>query len=212
MKAIALDFDGVVVESVHLKNLAFGELFRDEHPDKVDDVVHFQLAHMGLSRLEKFPRIYAEILGVPFPDGELERLDERFSQIVYDAVVACPFVPGARELLERRSSALPFFVVSATPEWEVRRIVEARGLERYFRAVYGAPATKPELLRRILDDEGIEPQELVFVGDAINDFLAAEAVGVRFVGRVPPGEESPFPEVPRVADLAELDSLLPSLD
>jgi beta-phosphoglucomutase-like phosphatase (HAD superfamily) len=54
IRALALDFDGVVVESVEIKNLAFGELFRATHPEKADAVVAFQQAHMGLSRFDKF--------------------------------------------------------------------------------------------------------------------------------------------------------------
>lgn len=208
MKAVAFDFDGVIVESVDVKNRAFGELFRDEYPDKVQEVSDFQLANVGLSRLEKFPRIYDEILGVAFPDGELGRLDERFSRIVYDAVVSCPFVAGALDLLERLHAGHRLFVVSATPEWELRRIVESRGLAPYFTAVYGAPAKKVDLLRGILTDEELAPTELLFVGDALNDLHAARARGVPFVGRVPAGEPSPFPPgepVLVVGDLAELD-------
>jgi HAD superfamily hydrolase (TIGR01549 family) len=213
VEAVALDFDGVVVESVELKNRAFGELFRDDHPDKVDEIVRFQLANIGLSRLAKFPRIYEEILEIPFPEGELERLDQRFSQIVYEAVVGCPYVPGARELLEGNGGDHAFFVVSATPEWELRRIVEARGLAPFFRAVYGAPDKKPELLRRILADEGLDPDALLFVGDAENDFAAARETGVAFVGRVPKGAPSPFPpEQAVVSDLAELASMLRGVD
>lgn len=215
MRAVAFDFDGVIVESVDLKNRAFGELFRDKHPDKVEEVIHFQLENIGLSRLEKFPRIYDEILGVAFPEGELERLDERFSRIVYEAVVSCPFVAGALELLVRLHVDHRLFVVSATPQWELQRIVELRGLSPYFTAVCGAPAKKPDLLRQILADEGLAPSQLLFVGDAINDLHAAKVSGVPFVGRVPPGEPSPFPPdepILVVADLDELDRGWSALD
>ena len=46
------------------------------------------------------------------------------------------------------------------------------------------------------------------VGDALTDMEAARAVGIPFVGRVPPGEADPFglPHVTRVPDLAALDA------
>ena len=38
--AVVFDFDGVIVESVELKNLAFGELFRASHPQFVEEIDH----------------------------------------------------------------------------------------------------------------------------------------------------------------------------
>ena len=208
IRALALDFDGVVVESVELKNRAFGELFRDTHPDKVEAVVAFQIEHMGLSRFDKFPRIYAEVLGEPFPEGESERLDAALTALVYEGVATCPFVPGARELIERRSKEVPVFVASATPELEVRSLVEARGLAPFVTAAYGSPAKKADSLRRIVAEADCEAAEVLFVGDTISDQRAAREAGVIFVGRVPPGEPAPFEQetgLHVVADLAGLD-------
>ncbi|HVS84973.1 MAG TPA: HAD-IA family hydrolase [Gaiellaceae bacterium] len=210
IRALALDFDGVVVESVELKNRAFGELFRETHPDKVEAVIALHKANMGVSRYEKFPRIYAEVLGEPFPEGESERLDRALTALVYEGVVACEFVPGARELIERRSREVPVFVASATPEEEVRSLVEARGLAPFVTAAYGSPARKADSLRRIAAEAGCATADVLFVGDTTSDQRAAREAGVVFVGRVPAGEASPFePEdgVRTVADLAELDAL-----
>lgn len=215
ISVLALDFDGVVVESVELKNRAFGELFRDTHPDKVEEVVAFQIANVGLSRFEKFPRIYEEILGAPFPDGESERLDAALTALVYEGVVACAFVPGARELIERRAAELPVYVASATPEEEVRSLVEARGLAPFVRAAYGSPTRKADGLRRIAAEAGCAPADVLFVGDSASDQRAARESGVRFVGRVPPGAASPFapePLLAEVADLAELDRIWDGLE
>ena len=210
IRALALDFDGVVVESVELKNRAFGELFRETHPERVEDVVAFQIAHMGLSRFEKFPRIYEEVLGEPFPEGASERLDRMLTELVYEGVATCPFVHGARELIERVSAELPVYVASATPEEEVRSLAEARGLAPFLTAAYGSPARKADSLKRIVAECGCDPAAVLFVGDTVSDRRAARAAGVTFVGRVPPGEEPRFePEegLRVVADLAELDRI-----
>ena len=202
---LVLDFDGVVVESVELKDRAFGELFRDTHPDRVDDIVRFQAQIAGRSRYERFPLIY-EYLGLPFPDGESERLDRRLSELLFEAVATCPFVPGARELIERRSRELPVYVASATPEEEVRRLIEARGLAPFVRAAYGAPARKADNLLRIAREERSDPGRMLFVGDSATDERAASEAGVPFVGRVAPGVASPFrTDTPVVSDLTELD-------
>jgi phosphoglycolate phosphatase-like HAD superfamily hydrolase len=207
--AAVFDFDGVIVESVDLKNRAFGELFRADHPEKVDEIIAFQLENVGASRLTKFPRIYEEILGLPFPAGELERLDREFSRIVFDAVATCPFVPGAEALLERLDTeGVPLYIASATPEREVQRLVETRGLSNRFHAVRGAPTPKADVLRDVAAECGVGSELVLFVGDAANDLRAAQEAGATFVGRVPSGAASPFPPgTVTVADLAELDRI-----
>ena len=203
---LVLDFDGVVVESVELKDRAFGELFRDTHPERVEELVRFQSQIAGRSRYERFPLIY-EYLGLPFPEGESERLDRRLSELLFDAVASCPFVAGARDAIERWRREVPVYVASATPEEEVRRLVDARGLASYFKAAYGAPARKADNLRRIAAEEECETGRLLFVGDSATDQLAADEAGVAFIGRVADGELSPFREgTIVVSDLTELDA------
>lgn len=205
-EVLVLDFDGVIVESVELKDRAFGELFRETHPERVEDVVRFQAQIAGRSRYERFPLIY-EYLGLPFREGESERLDRRLSELLFEAVATCPLVAGARELLERRSREAPIYVASATPEAEVRKLIETRGLAPYIRAAYGAPSRKANNLRRIAAETGVNPIRLLFVGDSATDLSAADEAGVRFVGRVARGLASAFPDCTDiVADLSEFDA------
>jgi phosphoglycolate phosphatase-like HAD superfamily hydrolase len=123
-------------------------------------------------------------------------------------MLSCEFVAGAPELLERLVAAYPLYVASATPEGEIREIVSERGLDRFFAAVYGSPASKAEILRRILAENEYASDEVVFVGDALSDYNAALEVGAAFVARVPPNGDVVFPAngvAQTVPDLRELD-------
>lgn len=210
VRAIVLDFDGVVLESADIKTRAFGRLFEGE-PEHTDAIVRLHLDNVGLPRSDKFRIIYREVLRRPLDETELDRLGREFSEIVFDEILACAPVAGALEFLAAHASTRLLFVASATPQDELREIVRERGLEGYFRAVYGSPDDKTEILRRIIRDWALDLGEVVFVGDAMGDLKHARAVGVGFVGRVPPGAESPFPpgeSLNIVGDLAELGALL----
>jgi HAD superfamily hydrolase (TIGR01549 family) len=202
IRAVVLDFDGVVLESAEIKTNAFRQLF-----DGNEEAVAYHLAHVGVSRYEKFRHIVTEILGRAYTEDEERRLGERFNELVLEAVLRCPFVPGARELLDRRHREVPLFVASGTPEPELRQIVAARGIEHVFAGVYGTPPTKGEIIGRILSERELERPAVVMVGDADTDLKGAREAGVRFVGRVRPGDPDPFENesVPVVGDLAELD-------
>ena len=205
-RVIIFDFDGVVLESADIKTRAFALLF-DEHPDEhVEAIVELHLRLAGVSRYEKFKLIYEDILELPLDDDELQRLGEEFSRIALEEILSCEFVTGAREFLQRRHRSHALYVASGTPEEELRHIVRQRRLERFFRGVYGTPAVKADISRRILEETGAEPHEAVFIGDATTDLEGAREAGVPFIGRRPPDGPDPFEgeAVPVVADLDEL--------
>ncbi|MBI4424841.1 MAG: HAD family hydrolase [Elusimicrobia bacterium] len=206
---IALDFDGVVLESVDAKTRAFERLFAPEGPENARRIVDFHVANGGISRFEKFRWAYREVLRRPLPPVEEARLGERFNALVEETVSRCDWVPGAREFIESWHARLPLYVASGTPEDELRRIVARRGLDGRFRGVYGSPARKDAILGRVAAELGAQPGELVLVGDAMNDHDAAAAAGCRFVGRALPGGPAAFP--PGTTVLADLRGLAATL-
>lgn len=202
---IIFDFDGVLVESVDIKTEAFRELFRDAG-SHVDEIVAFHQAQGGMSRFEKFRTIYRDILRRPLDDETFDGLCSRFAILVREAIMRCPEVPGSAALLRAQAAAgVRMFIASATPELELRDIVEARKLGAFFRGVFGSPRPKAEITRAILAAEGGNPARWWFIGDAVNDLHAAEEAGVTFIARVRAGDPDVFPpHVRRIVDLTEL--------
>lgn len=207
-KAIAFDFDGVILESAAVKSEAMAALFAG-HPEHVAAIVALHERHAGISRFVKFDMIYRDILKRPLAPAAQQALGRQFSNLVLEKVLAAPLVPGVREFLESRRGTTPLYVVSGTPEDELSTIVAERGLAEYFRRVYGSPREKPEILRAILADSGLRPDALVFIGDGLSDYEAAAEISVGFVGRVPERRTSPFPSgTLTVGDLRGLDRAL----
>jgi len=210
-KAIAFDFDGVVLESAAVKSEALAALFAG-HPGHVAEIVALHERHAGISRFVKFDLIFRDILKKPLDPGRREELGRKFSALVLEKVLATPFVAGAREFIEANHRATPLYVVSGTPQGELKTIVARRGLARHFRGIFGSPREKPEILRAILAERGLEPAALAFVGDGLSDHEAAAETSVAFVGRVAEGRASPFPPgTPTVPDLRRLDRALAAI-
>jgi phosphoglycolate phosphatase-like HAD superfamily hydrolase len=76
----------------------------------------------------------------------------------------------------------------------MKKVVKDKKLQKYFSAVYGSPRSKDELVRLILRERKLKKNEVVFVGDSINDYDGAKKAGVKFVGRLHPRERNPFPK------------------
>lgn len=192
-KVIIFDFDGVLAESVDVKTKAFACLFADYGKEVVQKVVDYHLKNGGVSRYEKFKYYYKEILKEPLSNEKLNELGERFSQLVVDEVVKAPEVKGANKFLERYYKDLCFYVVSGTPEEELKQIINKRNMQKYFLGVYGSPAKKGELIQNILKDNGYKKIEVMVTGDSITDYEAAKNAGVNFAGRIIKNDRNPFP-------------------
>ena len=205
-QAIIFDFDGVIVESGDIKTEAFAELYRDHGEQIAQAAVAYHRANGGMSRYLKFHHFQQQLLKKPpLTQEEEHMLDQRFSQLVMQAVIASEAVAGAETLIRTASENLLLFIASGTPENELRSIVEQRGLSPFFSAVHGAPALKQTIIADILSRFDLNPERVLMIGDALVDYESALQNGIAFLGRVRPQDANPFPtEVEIMADLCPL--------
>ena len=210
LKAIIFDFDGVLCESLEIKKEAFRRLFLD-YPQSLDRIVDFHMSNGGMSRFEKFQIIYRDILKAKLTPHQSKVLDRQFTEFSHQYVVRAPLVVGAGEFLKEYFRKLLFFIVSGTPQKEMRAIVQEKKLAPYFKGVYGSPRGKGELISLILSENKLKKNEVIFIGDSLADHQGALDAGVRFIGRIHNRYPNPFLHLPLkdfVRDIDELKDLL----
>lgn len=203
IEVVVFDFDGVLVDSVHVKTDAFMALYEGYGPEVVDEVRAHHLANGGVSRYRKLEHYERTLLHRdPTPEA-IDALAGAFAARVVEAVVAADEVPGASRLLGALHGLVPLFVASGTPEDELRQIVARRGWAHMFDGVFGSPPTKAEILSTIAERTGRPPARLMMVGDSVTDLEGARAAGTAFVGLA--GDEAMLPaDAETVRDLDEL--------
>ena len=81
------------------------------------------------------------------------------------------------------------------------------GLGHYFKEILGTPATKKENILNILDKHRLGKQEVVFIGDSINDYTGAQEAGIDFIGRVAGDGPDPFEGLDRLGTISDLTQL-----
>lgn len=182
-KAIILDFDGVILESVQVKTQAFQELF-SRYTNDVQPIIDYHLQNNGVSRFLKFRYIWEEILKKEYTDSVEDMLAAEFSKITVQRVAACAFVKGALDFLKVMSERLPLYVASAVPVADLKAIIDKKGITGYFTKVYGfPPTTKEEAIKDILARESIASGEVLYIGDSLEDLRVSRESGVVFIAR-----------------------------
>lgn len=185
IRAFFFDFDGVVADTLGIKTKVFGEIFRPYGNRIMRKVIAYHKNNTGVSRYEKFAYYYKHFLLRSITKRTMHILDRRFSALALKNVIAAPLVPGVLDfLIWARKKGKLCFVVSATPQKEIRKIVRLKRLSPYFTLVLGSPSTKEKHVSDILNRYSLIPCQCLYFGDAKSDYLAARSKRIVFVGIV----------------------------
>jgi len=198
IEAIIFDFDGVLAESINVKTEAFIKLFEQFGEEVVKKVVKHHIENGGISRYKKIRYYYSEYLNKELSEKEVNEIAEKFSNLVLDKVTNSQWVKGAKDFLEKNYKKIDFFVISGTPQEELELIINKRNMKKYFKEVYGTPATKPEIAKRIINEYKYNRKKLLFIGDSLSDYLASKEENIPFLGVVSDKKTSPFPKNTRI--------------
>jgi HAD superfamily hydrolase (TIGR01549 family) len=182
LQALFFDFDGVIIDSASAKTEGFRSLFAEHGTDIVEEVVKYHQLHGGVSRVDKIEYAHRNILKRPLSKADLNRLTHKYSELVVEKVIGADWVTGAKEFLDEMHGKVPIYVISGTPETELKYILERRSISFYFEEILGSPIRKPEHIRNLLSKYSLNPNRCVFVGDAMTDYNAAMETGLNFVG------------------------------
>ncbi|CAM2157938.1 Phosphoglycolate phosphatase-like HAD superfamily hydrolase [Paraburkholderia tropica] len=207
IRAIAFDFDGVILDSVALK----ADLFIASYPFPLKEqekraILAYQAAHGGVGRVKKFEHFERTVFGREPDSKVVATLATRYSSLLMERIQFCAELPGARAFLQRFEHKLSLHLVSGTSHEDLLRIVSDREMASFFQTVTGAPTGKVEAFTEIARATGIGFEQILAIGDSTTEYEAAKRLGMPFVGIVQESEDNPFPEmVPVFADLAHLN-------
>lgn len=150
-------------------------------------------------------QVVIEALGRSPHEAEVRRVQGRYHAELRREAGCLQPTAGASGALAHLGASAGTTVAIATGNWrEAGRIklrgagVEAEGL-RIFSA--SDAISRPQILRCALEAHGVRPEQAVYVGDAPWDALAAQELGLPFVGLV--DERNRFSEIEDVVTLTD---------
>ena len=180
---IFFDLDGVILDSVDIKTRAFKKLYSKYGLHITRKVVAHHKANGGMSRFEKFKFYHQEYLEINLNNTEIKALAQKFSRIVFKEVTQAPFIKGALHFLQEcKKLRKTVFLVSATPQEELERIIRLKKINQYFKSIKGSPQDKTANIQDLIKKYKVNNHRSVFFGDSINDLKAASSNNIKFIG------------------------------
>ena len=183
-KGIIFDFDGVITESVQIKSAGFSEIYKPYGPATVKKVVKHHEANGGMSRFKKIKFYHKTFLNTSLSNQEINHIANQFSEYVVNRVVNAQYVPDALEFIKHSYGNYKLFISTGTPTTEIKKILKLKKIMKYFKSVYGSPASKSNHINVICTENNIKSDELIFFGDSYSDLEAATKNSVKFVLRL----------------------------
>lgn len=182
IKAIVYDFDGVICDSVNEKTKAFASLYSRYGADIEQKVIKYHLLNGGISRFEKIKYYEENILNRKVTQNEINNLANNFSNLVKNKVIESNYIKGADLFIKKNYKLVQQYICTGTPENEMLEILIKKGIDIYFKSIFGSPKSKDQILENIIAETKLHTTEIIYFGDAITDFNAAKRLNIPFIG------------------------------
>ncbi|MDO6390236.1 HAD-IA family hydrolase [Pontibacter sp. BT731] len=182
-KAILWDFDGVIMDSMSIRDKGFEVTLSNFPKEQVQQLLDFHRLNGGLSRYVKFRYFYEEILKEPITEEIVMSYASRFSEVMMDLLIDEKLlIKDSLKFIQKYHQQVPMHIVSGSDGRELNKICGRLDIAKYFVTIQGSPTPKKELVKNLLLDFKYEHSNVVFIGDSINDFEAANDNSLEFFG------------------------------
>lgn len=182
-KVVFWDFDGVILNSLPVRDYGFRKIFEEFNDVLVNRLLEYHSLNGGLSRYVKIRYFYNAILGIDVSDEKVQELASKFSSIMKIELTNKKYlISETVEFIKQNYKKYNFHIVSGSDEKELNYLCEKLDLSKFFKTIEGSPTPKNELVKNILGKYNYNSNECILIGDSINDYEAAYLNKIKFYG------------------------------
>lgn len=181
IKTVLWDFDGVILDSMKVRDWGFEEIFKDFDQELIEKLLAFHRKNGGLSRYVKIRYFFEELLGKSINEQEVLEYAQKFSVLMRKELTNSKnLILDAIEFINKNHQNYNFHIVSGSDQEELRFLNKELGIDQYFISIHGSPTSKKELVANLLEVHNYRKESTCLIGDSINDYNAAEANNIIF--------------------------------
>ncbi|EAI3611868.1 HAD family hydrolase [Campylobacter coli] len=183
IKNILWDFDGVIIDSLAVRDYGFREIFKEFDKVLVEKLIKYHSINGGLSRFHKIRYFFNEILKKDIEDKEVKAYADKFSLIMREELAKSKYlILDSVNFIEENYKKYNFHIVSGSEHNELNFLCQKLQINHYFHSINGSPTPKIELVKNLLIKESYKKSETILIGDSINDYEAAKESNMAFYG------------------------------
>lgn len=182
-KTILWDFDGVILDSMPIREFGFREVLKKYPHNQVDALIQFHKQNGGLSRYVKFRYFFEEIRQEKVDTLLIDRCAKDFSELMISKLNnESLLIKDSVEFIRSNHHNLNMHIVSGSDQKELRNLCRTLGISDFFISIHGSPSHKNDLVSLVLDKNNYNQNEVILIGDSINDYEAADKNKIAFLG------------------------------
>ena len=183
VKNILFDFDGVILDSMPIRDYGFKKIFEYFDDALVSQLLSYHNENGGLSRYVKIKYFYNEILDKEILEEEISNYASNFSKIMKKELVNKKYlIVDTLEFIKNNFKKYNFHIVSGSDDKELKYLCKKLKIGKYFQSINGSPIEKNKLVKNVLLNNEYLIKETILIGDSINDYIAANENGIDFYG------------------------------
>ena len=180
---IFFDFDGVILDSLDIKELGFCYIFKDYNKKDIEKIIKFHKKNLGKSRFIKIKYFYKIILKKGISSSKINSYSNEFSKIMRKNLNdKSRLINDSLNYIKKNYRRNKLFIVSGTEENELIWLCKELNLNKYFLEIKGSPTSKEELVGNIISKYSLEKSDSILIGDSLNDYDAAMYNEIKFYG------------------------------
>ena len=163
---IIFDFDGVILNSHNVKTEAFLEIFKEYGNIKAQQAQRYHLKNIGISRFNKFEYIINKILKDKTINPKY--LNKKFQDYCFKKIKSLKINDDLKKFLRKYNKKYDMFISTATPQYDIIKILKEKKIIHLFKKIYGSPKKKYEHINLIKR----KSKKRIFIGDSKEDLKA----------------------------------------
>ena len=183
IKNILWDFDGVIIDSMTIREYGFREIFKNFDKQSVDKLIQYHNNNGGLSRFHKIEYFFSNILKQNITQNEILQYADKFTTIMRQELINPKhLIIETVKFIKNNYKNYNFHIVSGSENNELNYLCRKLNLSQYFISIHGSPTLKNNLVSDLITNCKYNLNETILIGDSINDYEAAIANKIEFYG------------------------------
>lgn len=185
IKTILFDFDGVIVDSMAVRDEGFKEIARaaTNNESIVEEFIAYHRYNGGLSRFVKIKYLYENMLGKEISEEQILAFATDFSNLMKSKLTDKKIIMQETvNFISNNYNNYNFHIVSGSEHKELNYLCKELNLAEFFLSIKGSPTHKNILVEDIMENYNYEKYETILIGDSITDYEAARNSDIKFYG------------------------------